>query len=421
MDRALRVPALVLLDEVGAGTDPVEGGALGMAVIDHFRTRGALVIATTHYDALKSYASTTTDVVAAAFGFNPETFVPTYRLMYGSPGSSLALEMALRVGLPAAIVDTARGYRTEREAQLAEHLAKIDKDMHALDHDRRLVTHERARLGDLDTQYRTREEALRNREVQFRRRLDDALQERLREARREIDAIVDEVRRKAAAMAEESARRAQQAPRLAGRVGDAALIGATPSTGETGSLKGDARSALDAVTNRLRRGSDEPAQRVAVAESTPAIVEPIAPGMHVALPLGIEGVVQSVHDRMVEVSVNGKRMRANVDELRVVGRAPAVAAPARVTVSVHAHADGGPTDLNVIGCTVAEALDRADKFLDQALMAEHRQVRVIHGHGTGQLRRALNEFFSEHPLVSRTSIAPPEQGGGGVTVVELKE
>jgi DNA mismatch repair protein MutS2 len=92
-----------------------------------------------------------------------------------------------------------------------------------------------------------------------------------------------------------------------------------------------------------------------------------------------------------------------------------------VTVNVHAQGDGGPTDLNVIGCTVAEALDRADKFLDQALMAEHRQVRVIHGHGTGQLRRALNEFLNEHPLVSRTSSAPPEQGGGGVTVVELKE
>jgi DNA mismatch repair protein MutS2 len=410
MDRALRTPALVLLDEVGAGTDPTEGGALGMAVIDHFRQRGAIVIATTHYDALKSYASTTPQVVAAAFGFHPDTFVPTYRLMYGSPGSSLALEMAERVGLPKAIVDAARGYRSDREAQLAEHLAKIDKDLHALDHERRLVSHERTRLGDIDAQYKSREEALRTRELQFRQRLDDALQERLREARREIDGIVDEVRRRATAMAEESARRAQQSPRLV-----------APSTGETGGLKADARAALDIVTNRLRRGSDEPAPKVAVAESeTPAPAEPIAPGMRVALPLGIEGVVPSVHDRTVEVSVNGKRMRAHVDELRVLGRAST--ASARVTVHVNAQArEGSATDLNVIGCSVADALDRADKFLDQALMAEQRHLRVIHGHGTGQLRRALAEFLSDHPLVSRIVSAPAEQGGSGVTLVELKE
>ena len=134
MDRALAPPALVLLDEVGAGTDPLEGGALGMAMIDHFRQRGAIVIATTHYDALKSYASTTPEVVAAAFGFKPETYAPTYRLLYGSPGTSLALEMAGRLRPARRRSSTAaRGFLTTREAQLAEHLAKIDRDLHALD------------------------------------------------------------------------------------------------------------------------------------------------------------------------------------------------------------------------------------------------------------------------------------------------
>jgi DNA mismatch repair protein MutS2 len=91
MDRNLAVPALVLLDEVGSGTDPIEGGALGVAVVDHFRTRGATVIATSHYDALKSYSSTTPGVASAAFGFEPSTFAPTYELIYGAPGRSLAL------------------------------------------------------------------------------------------------------------------------------------------------------------------------------------------------------------------------------------------------------------------------------------------------------------------------------------------
>src|SRR5207245_2886470 len=134
MDRSLATPALVLLDEIGSGTDPIEGGALGVAVVDHFKTRGATVIATSHYDALKTYASTTEGVASAAFGFDAETFAPTYQLMYGTPGCSRALEIAARLGLNPSVVAAARENLTAREAQLAEHLAKIDRDMRALEH-----------------------------------------------------------------------------------------------------------------------------------------------------------------------------------------------------------------------------------------------------------------------------------------------
>src|SRR5437764_1872397 len=116
MDKALALPALVLLDEAGGGTDPNEGGALATAIIDHFRRRGAIVVATTHFDALKTYAATTDEVTSAGFGFNPQTFEPTYRLQYGSPGSSLALEIAARLGLPAGIIQQARAQRSAREA-----------------------------------------------------------------------------------------------------------------------------------------------------------------------------------------------------------------------------------------------------------------------------------------------------------------
>ncbi len=148
MDKALALPALVLLDEAGAGTDPLEGGALAMAIIDHFRRRGAMVIATTHYDALKSYASTTEGVMAAGFGFDPQTFAPTYRLNYGSPGSSLALEIANRLGMPGDVIEQARAHRTARESQLAEHLAKIERDMQALEHEQRLAARERDTLAE---------------------------------------------------------------------------------------------------------------------------------------------------------------------------------------------------------------------------------------------------------------------------------
>src|SRR5207247_8208259 len=113
------------------------------AIVDHFRSRGATVIATSHYDALKTYASTTEGVAVAAFGFDQETFAPTYNLMYGSPGRSLALEIAARLGMNASVVAAARQNLSAREAQLAEHLAKIDRDMRALEQEHRHAARER--------------------------------------------------------------------------------------------------------------------------------------------------------------------------------------------------------------------------------------------------------------------------------------
>ena len=148
MERSLVLPALVLLDEAGAGTDPVEGGALAMAIIEHFRQRGAMVVATTHYDTLKSYASTTEGVSPAGFGFDPQTFAPTYRLNYGAPGSSLAFEIANRLGLPGSILERARAHRGERETQLSDHLARIERDVQTIEHERRLAARERAMLAE---------------------------------------------------------------------------------------------------------------------------------------------------------------------------------------------------------------------------------------------------------------------------------
>ena len=254
MDRALAMPALVLLDELGAGTDPLEGGALGVAIIDHFRTRGATVISTTHYDALKTYAATTPGVTAAAFGFTPDTYEPTYHIQYGSPGRSLALEMAGRLGLNGAIIDSARKNLTDREAQLAEHLAKVDADLRSLDHERRLVKRERESLGEADGRARVREEALRQREETFKLRLNEKLDERLREARAEIDAVVADLKKQAAALADQAAKNAAS----------------MPSTGDTGRLRGDARSAIETLIDKYRK-DDAPIPVVQEPASTRAV------------------------------------------------------------------------------------------------------------------------------------------------------
>lgn len=406
MERSLTLPALVLLDEAGAGTDPVEGGALAMAIIEHFRQRGAMVVATTHYDALKSYASTTEGVTPAGFGFDPRTFAPTYRLNYGAPGSSLAFEIGNRLGLPQSILERARAHRGERETQLADHLARIERDTQALEHERRLAAREREALAETATRLRAREEELKNREATFRRRMDERIEERLREARREIDAVIERLRIRTETMATQAERAARLVP-----------------TGQSGGARAEARASIDSIGERLRRSVDSNVRRDqpgAAAQPVDALPPPSIGDRVSVGPLGLEGIVRALHDRDAEVDVRGKRLRARLDDLRVVSSG--ATAPAAVRVNVELQPREGPgTELNVIGCNVDEALARTEKFLDDAIIGEQRTVRVIHGYGTGQLRRAIAGFLQTHALVANFSSAPADQGGGGVTVVELKE
>ena len=402
MDRDLRLPALVLLDEIGAGTDPVEGGALGVAIVDHFRQRGAVVVGTTHYEALKAYAATTEGVVSAAFAFDPVGFAPTYELVYGSPGRSLALEMAGRLGLADTIVQGARRALGTREAQLADQLARVDGELRRLAEDRRAVARERDAVQQAQDRAERRESELKAREEAFKRKVNDRIEQRVRAATREIDGIVQALKRQTSALATRDA----GAPRL--------------STGDQGSLKAHARAAVDRAAAEALHG--ETAQR---SPEEPVRVEarPAVPGDRVVVPpFGLEGVVKDVSGGQAEIDVRGKRLKAPVRSLQVLaGQAPtAPVATVRVNVDL-APREGSLTDLNVVGCTVDEALTRAERFLDETLVTEQRTIRVIHGYGTGRLQKALAGLFKEHPLVSRFHAAPSEAGGAGVTVVELKE
>jgi DNA mismatch repair protein MutS2 len=405
IERELRAPALVLLDELGAGTDPVEGGALGIGMVQQFRSRGALVIGTTHYDALRSFASTTPGVVCAAFGFEPDGFRPTFRLQYGTPGRSLALEIAGRLGLSEQILAEARRHVGDREAQLQDHLARVDEDLRRLEQERAAVDRDRRAVAALQADLRAREGALAEREAQFRHRVTDRIEERVRQARREIDAVVEDLKKRSSVLAERITHQG---------------TGARLNTGQTGAARLQARAALDEVAERLRRGLDEPETEAAAVSRPATIGDRVSVGG-----LGLEGIVLSVSGRQAEVDVRGKRMRAKLADLRVT--APTNGRPREAEVAtVRVNVNVGPrehaaSEINVIGCRVDEALDRTGRFLDETLITDQRTVRVVHGHGTGQLRRAIAGFLKEHPLVASFHLAPPEQGGGGATVVELKE
>jgi DNA mismatch repair protein MutS2 len=339
-------------------------------------------------------------VVPAGFGFDPDTFAPTYRLNYGSPGSSLALEIATRLGMPRAIVDTARGHRGSREAQLADHLARIEKDVQALEHERRLAARERQSLDQAAAKLQAREHDLRNREEMFKRRLDAKIEERLREARRAIDSVVETVKAKTEKIAIDAERRARLIP-----------------TGQTGEARAQGRAALDAIGEKLRSGATLDAPPPPAEPTRPAVV-----GDRVIVSgLGLEGIVRAIQDGSAEVDVRGKRLRSRLVDLRVVGGA-AQTNQARVKVNVDLQPRSGTlTELNLIGSHVDEALTRLEKFLDDALVTESRTLRIIHGYGTGQLRRAVGEFLKTHPIVASYGPAPENQGAGGATIVELKE
>jgi DNA mismatch repair protein MutS2 len=409
MDRMLGLPALVLFDELGSGTDPAEGGALATAVVDHFKSRGALVVCTSHSEAVKTWATTTPGVTVAAFGFDPASFAPSYRLVYGSPGRSLALEIAGRLGLAAAVLARARQNMSARDAQLAEHLARMDQNLQELEHERRLVTRERQSIAESEARLRQREEGLRQREETFRRKTEERLDERLRDARREVDKVIEDLKKKASEMTAEAER----------RVSKRSFTGPAISTGDAGAARQEARQAIEEAASRFR-GGDQPRAEEAAEGGHPSVGDRV-----VVSGLGLEGTLAVLHGDEAEIDMQGKRLRARVADLRLVSKrgagAPGPAGRVSVTVQLQPRAEDAAGVLNVVGCTVEEALARTARFLDETILMDQRTVRVIHGYGTGQLRRAIAGFLRDHPLVSACQPAAPEQGGGGVTVVELKE
>ncbi len=414
MDRAMQLPALVLLDEVGTGTDPAEGGALATAIIAHFKERGALVFATTHYDALKTWGTATDGVMTAAFAFDPHTFAPSYRLIYGAPGRSLAIEISQRLGLPVAVIAAARNHLSDDRKRLDAHLERVDAQARALDTERRKLERERGALADQHLALRQRESAVTEREGRLAKRVNEKLDDRLRQARKDIDAVIAQLREKSDTLIEQASARAQRA---------------AISTGDAGAVRADAAAAVNRIIEGLRQPGAGPA-----APSEP--VRPATLGARVAVGgLGLEGVIVALDGKNADVDVRGKRMRAKVADLRVLAGAPAApglaksgsgggggASQSRVRVNVDLlPREGLSSELHVIGCTVDQAVDLVSKFLDDALVTDVREVRIVHGHGTGSLRRGLEAFLKDHPLVLKASPAPPNQGGGGATIVELKD
>ena len=400
-------PALVLLDEVGTGTDPEEGSALGVAVVDHFRqTCSAHVIATTHYSGLKMYAANEAGVINASVEFDEKTLRPTYRLLVGVAGASSGLEIARRFGVPAEIVETAMKSVNTSSLQASEYLRRIKREAEdaealrlALEEERRAVAEKFASLDKEAAKHERERQATFDQTVQ--RTIAD-LEKRSHELVAKITDRTERVR------VEREAQR------------------------QVGEIKRSAQRAVRIV----REDHPVEPERVEASEEAPQYVaappREIVVGDTVKLrSFGSVGIVDQIKDGVAEVRVKSLRLKEKLENLELVsaktsqkpqaGKLEKLQRSARTEVQLSGAEQKAQSELNVIGQTTDEAVDAVDKFLDEASLANLSKVRIVHGHGTGALRRAIAGLLDGHPHVSRFLPAPPDQGGTGATLVELRQ
>ena len=381
--------SLVLLDELGAATDPEEGGALGVAIVEHFRAAGAYTLASTHLLALKIYGANTKGVLNASMGFDEQTLEPTYVLHTGMPGKSAGLEIATRLGMPQGIMNRARASLSDRERDLGRFLSELHqrlKDVQALEADlRRQQAEVAAREKEMAREWEKRESA---KLKELERRTEQVLAKFEEQAQQTIGQIVHGAEQRKAA--EQAQRRVAKTKRELREV-----FRTTVLSTQDESRHGD-----------LRRPKIEEGARVRLQ----GIREPARVRRMLA------------NDRL-EVEAGFMKMQVSVDDvLEVLPDAGDTAKlPKNVTFKPAPELAPVHQEINVIGQRAEEARDNVDRFLDRAVMATASRVRIVHGHGMGILRKVLWELLERHPHVEKHYQAPPQEGGTGATIVELKE
>ncbi len=377
--------SLVLLDEIGSATDPDEGGALGVALVDHFRAAGAFTIASTHLTALKIYGASTKTVLNASMGFDEETLAPTYQLLVGLPGKSAGLDIAARLGMPEDILRRARASLGQRDLELSRLIADLHRRLEETNALRESLTKER--------------EALVQREKQIA--LDWERKEKAKLA--ELESRFDEMQRRWQERADETVARiaetadkrksVDQAQRQATRLGR------------------EMREDWDSTI--LQKGGPAP-PRVSITEGARVRLKGIRDIARVSRLLG--------HDRL-EVAVGFVKMQVPMSDVEEVlqGSAPPPQLPKNVRFQPGPQLNPGGQEINVIGEHAEEALERVERFLDAAVMATAARVRIVHGHGMGILRRSIQDFLKTNPHVEKFYPAAQYEGGTGATIVELKD
>jgi DNA mismatch repair protein MutS2 len=385
--------SLVIVDEIGAATDPQEGGAFAVAVVEYLLQAGAFTLVSTHLPRLKVWGANQSGVVSAAMGFNPATLSPTHRLVIGLPGQSAGLAMAQRLGVPDAIIERARQALADEQQETARFLESLHtKVAEAEDRERQVALAER-RLAE-------RENAVKQTAAEMEDKIKGEMERRFHGALRRAEAANRQALDEALA-----AMKARAASRR----------GVAQSETSVARVHRQAQEAFTAALNETLGIEQEPQQ------ASKFVVEP---GIEVKLAsFGTRGrVLRQVGDGAWEVQVGQLKMRVAEADMSPCEEQPGSQSglPAGVTYSSEVKSRASLTEINVIGQTVDEASEAVDKFLDEAVLAEVERLRIVHGFGTNALRKALWKMFAGHVHVEKFYQADQQEGGAGATIVEVR-
>ncbi len=406
ISRTATTNSLVLLDELGSATDPEEGAALAVAIAEHFRKAGCMIVISTHHTSLKVYGANTAGVINASVGFDEATLQPTYELKIGVPGASAGINIAQRLGLNPAIIASARSRLGSQTQDVARFLDRLHADLRELETER--------------TRMKAREQEL-----------EREKQHLATEGRKEQQAKIREMEAKLEALFRDFEYHARE------------TVNAVQDRAAQQKLSKDAERRIA----KMRREFREQFDATVVAHATgadrgdpnaqPSLVKHVSEGDTVKLKsMGRAAVVKKkIGENHFDVEIGSMKMRIAREDIAEVltsgqgqsqGKAqptPVEAARSRgITVKLQNESShlNTPSEINVIGRTVDEATSEVEKFVDRAFLAGLPRVRVVHGSGMGILRKALRQYLQKHPHVESVTEPPSNEGGGGATVVELR-
>lgn len=383
--RDMTPKSLVLLDELGAGTDPAEGSALAIAILEYIHRMGCRIVATTHYSELKAYAYDRRGTINASMEFDITTLSPTYRLLVGVAGRSNAFAIAERLGLPRPIIDIARGQVNEEDQRVENMIA-------SLEHNRLMSENQRKSAEQLHREAEQLRKELEEEKLRFELQRDKLMEkaqlearEAVVKARKEAEEIIADLRRMAL---EESV-----------SVKEHKLI--------------EVRRRLEDAVPKLAKSNDQRSKKRA---------EPIQAGDEVkVISLGQKGyVVEETNSNEVVVQMGIIKMKIKKSDLEVLQPVPTKKSPVNIVNVQRSRDEHVRTELDLRGSNLEESLLDVDRFLDEAFLSNLGQVHIIHGKGTGVLRSGIQQFLQKHRNVKNYRLGNFGEGGTGVTVVEFK-
>ena len=384
--------SLVLFDELGAGTDPTEGAALAISILNHLHERGIRTMATTHYSELKVYALTTPGVENACCEFDVETLRPTYHLLIGIPGKSNAFAIAGKLGLPSYIIEEAKRHLSEQDESFEDLLADLETS-------RRTIEKEQDEIAS----YRRELERLKNEASQKQKRLDEQKERILREANEKAHAILAEAKD----VADETIRNFHKFGKE--------NISAADMERERERL----RKKMNSTATGMSQEAKKPKKQHKPGDFR------LGESVRV-LSMNLNGTVGSLPDQKGNVTVQMGILRSlvHISDLEIIEDTPAYSAK-----QMHKTGKGKmkmgkafsvSPEINLLGKTVDEAVAELDKYLDDASLAHLSTVRVVHGKGTGALRTGIHNYLKRQKRVKSYRLGAFGEGDAGVTIVELK-